>query len=81
MSLDSIVYASLSGHSAETTAQALPVVSLEQIYGAITYYFAYRDDIDRYLGKRRQDVAAARQADPMFYQKLTEAKKRTSSAR
>lgn len=80
VSLDYIVYAFLEGQSAETIAQAFPVVTLEQVYGAITYYLAHRDDIDRYLRRRRRDFAAARQTardvDPMFYQKLAEARKR-----
>ena len=79
VSLDSIVYAFLSGQSAEALAQAFPVLSLEQVYGAITYYLAHRDDIDRYLEHRRQDFAATRQAardaDPMFYQKLAVARR------
>src|SRR5437879_13661809 len=85
VSLDSIVYAFLSGQSAEAIAQAFPVLNLEQVYGAITYYLAHRDDIDRYLQNRRQDFDAARQAardaDPMFYQKLTDAKTRTPVTR
>src|SRR5438132_7353787 len=71
VSLDSIVCAFLSGHPAEAIAQAFPVLSLEQVYGAITYYLAHRDDIDRYLDSRRQNFAAAREsardADPMWY--------------
>lgn len=85
VSLDSIVYAFLEGHSAEAIAQAFPVLSLEQVYGAITYYLAHRDDVDQYLERRRQDFAAARQAardaDPMFYERLAEAKKQSGSAR
>jgi uncharacterized protein (DUF433 family) len=81
VSLDSIVCAFLSGQSAEAIAQAFPVLSLEQVYGAITYYLAHRDRIDAYLASRRSDVAAAREAarhaDPMFYQKLAEARKHT----
>lgn len=81
VSLDSIVYAFLDGQSAEAIAQAFPVLTLEQVYGAITYYLAHRDEVDRYLESRRKDFAAARQAardaDPMFYQKLAEAKKQT----
>jgi len=79
VSLDSIVYAYLSGQSAEAIAQAFPVLNLEQVYGAVTYYLAHRDDIDRYVQGPQQDFDAARQAardaDPMFYQKLTDAKK------
>jgi uncharacterized protein (DUF433 family) len=85
VSLDSVVYAFLDGQSAETIAQAFPVLTLEQVYGAITYYLAHRDDIDRYLQTRRQDFSAARQAardaDPMFYQKLADAKKQTPLTR
>lgn len=85
VSLDSIVYAFLDGQSAEAIAQAFPVLTLEQVYGAIAYYLAHRDEVDRYLETRRQDFAAARQAardaDPMFYQKLAEAKKQTPLTR
>jgi uncharacterized protein (DUF433 family) len=38
VSLDSIVYGFLSGQSAESLAQAFPVLTLEQVYGAITFY-------------------------------------------
>lgn len=80
VSLDSIVYTFLDGHSAEAIAQAFPVLTLEQVYGAITYYLAHRDEVDRYLAGRRQDFGAARQsardADPMFYQKLADARKK-----
>jgi uncharacterized protein (DUF433 family) len=79
VSLDSIVYAFLSGQSAESIAQAFPVLTLEQVYGAITFYLGHRDELDRYLDARRQDFErtreAARDADPMFYQKLADAKK------
>jgi uncharacterized protein (DUF433 family) len=85
VSLDSIVYAFLDGQSAEATAQAFPPLTLERVYGAITYYLAHRDELDHYLEARRKDFAAARQAardaDPMFYQKLAEAKKQTPLAR
>ena len=50
--LDSIVTAFQQGHSAETIQQQYPALSLEQVYGAITYYLAYSDDVDEYL--RRQ---------------------------
>jgi uncharacterized protein (DUF433 family) len=85
VSLDSVVYAFLEGQSAEAIAQAFPVLALEQVYGAITYYLAHRDEIDRYFEGRREDFAAARQAardaDPTFCQKLAEAKKQTPLTR
>lgn len=85
VSLDSIVHSFLSGQSAESIAQAFPVLALGQVYGAITYYLAHRDEVDRYLDGRRQGYEAqregARKADPMFYQKLAGAKRQTPLAR
>jgi uncharacterized protein (DUF433 family) len=85
VSLDSIAYAFLGGQSAESIAQAFPVLTLEQAYGAIAFYLAHRNDVDRYLEAERQDFeskrAAARAADPMFYQKLADARKRTPRIR
>jgi uncharacterized protein (DUF433 family) len=49
VSLDSIVYAFLDGHTAESIQQSFPLLTLEQVYGAITYYLAHREDIDAYL--------------------------------
>lgn len=85
VSLDSIVYGFLAGQSAESIAQAFPVLALEQVYGAIAFYLAHRDDVADYLEARRRDFDAkrdaARDADPMFYQKLADAKKQTPLAR
>src|SRR5437667_10996946 len=84
VSLDSIVYAFLAGQSAEAIAQAFPVLSLEQVYGAITYYLAHRDELDRYLEARQEDFEsrrnAARHADPMFVQKIADAKRKSPLA-
>jgi len=78
VSLDSIVYALRSGQSPEAIAQAFPVLTLEHVNGAITYYLAHREDVDQYLESRRHDFAATRQAardaDPMFHQKLAQAR-------
>lgn len=50
VSLDSVVYAFLDGLSPETiVAECFPVLSLEQVYGAIAYYLANRAEIDLYL--------------------------------
>ena len=85
VSLDSIVFAFVSGQSAESIAQSFPVLTLEHVYGAITFYLAHREEIDRYLDAQQKDYeakrAAARTADPMFYQKLADAKRQTPLAR
>ena len=76
VSLDSIVHAWWAGQSAETIAQSFPGLTLEQIYGAITFYLAHKEEIDRYLEQQRADYEAKRQAardtDPMFYQKMAD---------
>lgn len=79
VSLDSIVHSFLSGQSAESIAQSFRALSLEQVYGAITFYLAHREQVDRYLEAQQQDYeakrAAARASDPLFYQKLADAKR------
>jgi uncharacterized protein (DUF433 family) len=85
VSLDSIVYAFISGQSAESIAQSFPVLTLEQVYGAITFYLAHREEVDRYLEAQEKDYeakrAASRAADPMFYLKLADAKRQTPIVR
>jgi uncharacterized protein (DUF433 family) len=85
VSLDSVVHAFMAGASAETIAQAFPILTLEQVYGTITFYLAHRDEVDRYLDARSDDFEAtrqaAREADPMFHQKLADAKRQTPLAR
>ena len=43
--LDSVIAAFHLGHSAETIAQQYPALSLEEVYGAITYYLANQADV------------------------------------
>lgn len=84
VSLDSIVYAFLDGQTAESIAQAFPVLTLEQVYGAIAFYLANRIEIDAHLEKGKVDFEImrrkAREADPMFYQKLADARRQMQAA-
>lgn len=50
--LDSIVAGFEQGHSAETIQQQYPSLSLEEVYGAIAYYLAHRDEVTAYLKKQ-----------------------------
>ena len=43
--LDSIVAGFEQGHSPETLQQQYPTLSLEEVYGAITYYLAHPDEV------------------------------------
>jgi uncharacterized protein (DUF433 family) len=79
VSLDSIVYAYWAGQTAEGIAQSFPVLTHEQVYGSILFYLANRSEIDKHLQKAESDFEALRQsaseADPMFYQKLADARR------
>ena len=79
VSLDSIVYAYLRGEAPESIARSFPVLKLEQIRDAISYYRSHQADVDSYLRQHDQEFEAlraqARQANPELYKKLEESKK------
>lgn len=54
VSLDSVVVAFRDGLSAEAIQQQYPVLSLEEVYGAITFYLANRDGVHIYLERQQQ---------------------------
>jgi uncharacterized protein (DUF433 family) len=85
VALDSIVYAFLDGHTAETIQQSFPVLTLEQVYGAITYYFAHHEAIETYL--REQEAAFAtlketlRRNNPQMAKRIAAIKPQRQTAR
>src|SRR5208283_583557 len=44
--LDSIVYEFRNGASPESIRQAFPILTLEQVYGAITFYLGHQEQVD-----------------------------------
>lgn len=76
VSLDSIVYDYLSGLSPESIADNFDTLSLEQVYGAVTFYLSHRDEVDRHLMQNRAKFEAlrqqARESNPVLYRKLDE---------
>ena len=54
-SLDSVIYAFLSGASPESIVQSFPLLTPEQVYGVITFYLANQELIDNYL-KEGEDI-------------------------
>lgn len=74
VSLDSVVYAFLNGESPESIAQNFPLLSLEQIYGAIAFYLANRKLIDVYLKEGEKEFEKLQQSlgekNPSLYEKL-----------
>lgn len=62
VSLDSIVYRFLEGLSPESIAtNCFPVLTLEEVYGAITYYLAHRAEVDAYLREADAQYEAFRE--------------------
>lgn len=49
ISLDSVVTAFNRGASPETIKRSFPVLSLEEVYGALIFYLANQTKIDKYL--------------------------------
>lgn len=82
ISLDSVVYAFWRGQTAESIAQSFPVLTLEQVYGTLTFYLANKLEIDAYLKAAEAELEAMRRStreqDPMFYQKLANAREQVA---
>jgi uncharacterized protein (DUF433 family) len=83
VSLDSVVYAFLRGESPEGIVESYPALSMEEVFGALSFYLAERNAIDDYLRKEKQDFEIlrqqARKANPALYAKLLDARQKTSS--
>ena len=54
VSLDSVVIPFQNGDAPESIRSQYPSLTLEQVYGAITYYLAHKPEVDEYL--RRQEI-------------------------
>ncbi len=81
VSLGSVVYAFLRGESPEGIAESFPVLTLEQIFGALTFYLAHRELVDDYLSQDRREFEIFREESrrncPALYAKLAEARRTT----
>jgi uncharacterized protein (DUF433 family) len=71
ISLDSVVYAYNRGELPEQIVQSFPLLTLEQVHGAIAFYLANREKIDEYLKNQEREFERKRQEarakDPEFY--------------
>ena len=85
VSLDSVVYAFRRGASPESIQRSFPVLTLEQIYGAIAYYLAHVEEVDKYLlageGEFEEMRRASREAHAEWYEKLDRARKEALTPR
>ena len=83
VSLDSVVQAFLRGEPPEGIAESFPALELEQNFGALTFYMANRDLVDRHLSEGVREFETLRQEarrnNPMLYAKLAEARRRSQT--
>jgi uncharacterized protein (DUF433 family) len=87
VSLDSIVHGWLSGLSPESIVDSYPVLTLEEVHGALAYYLAHQQEVDQYLlrGKaefedlRKNSSQKLREKKPLLYKKLMEEKQRKTT--
>lgn len=81
ISLDSVIYRFLEEVSPESIRQSFPLLTLEQVYGAIAFYLANRIEIDEYLATEEAAFETMPQplqtSAPILYQKLIAAKNKT----
>jgi len=85
VSLDSIVYAFQRGASPESIQRSFPVLSLEQIYGAITFYLGHQHEVKSSLRQGDADLddlrTKAREANHELHGELDAARKRHATER
>jgi uncharacterized protein (DUF433 family) len=82
ISLDSIVHAFNRGAAPESIKRSFPLLSLEEIYGAITFYLSHEHDIDAYLAQSEADLDSqsrernirARSAKPELFDRFAKAR-------
>jgi uncharacterized protein (DUF433 family) len=81
ISLDSIVHAFNRGAAPESIKRSFPLLNLEQIYGAITFYLSHEQEVDSYIEKSEKEFEAqaekmnaeARRANPELFDRLERA--------
>lgn len=78
ISLESVLFSFLDGLSPETiVSECFPVLTLEQVYGAITYYLGNRRATNAYLRNVDADFEEFQQStyDSEFSQKMAKARR------
>jgi uncharacterized protein (DUF433 family) len=78
VSLDSVVYAFRDGESPETIQQNFPSLTLEQVYGSITFYLSHQAQIDANIREGEEEM---RRLIPPLSQRKPEAFARLQRAR
>ena len=83
VSLDSIVYSFKAGESPETIRQNFPSLTLEQVYGAITFYLAHEQAVEANIAEGEAElnrsVPPLSECRPELYARLERARQEISA--
>ena len=60
VTLDTVIAAYQQGTQPEEIADEFDTLDLAEIYAVISYYLHHREEVDRYLAEREQEVEAIR---------------------
>lgn len=76
ISLASVIYEFRNGAAPESIMRSFPLLTLEEVYGAITFYLSHQAEIDVYLAEREADFEEQRRRqredDPEFFKQFDE---------
>ena len=76
--MDSVVYSIKSGDSPETIRQNFPLLTLEQVYGAIAFYLAHREEVDANIREGEEEmerlIPPLRESRPHVYARIERAR-------
>ena len=85
VSLDSVVYAYRRGASPESIQRSFPLLTLEQVHGALAFYLSHKQDVDKYLTEGEEEFEKLRQASHEkhadWYEKLRRAREEMLTTR
>lgn len=82
VSLDSLLYAFRRGAAPETIRRSFPALTLEEVYGALTFYLAHEQQVDEYLKQSEAELdAQAQQRREQFRTQNLELYERLAKAR
>lgn len=80
--LDCVVREFQEGQSPEAIRSGFPTLSLEQVYGAITFYLGHRDEVDNEMAARERVEDAFSEdhpAPPHLKKKLERARRHSQT--
>jgi uncharacterized protein (DUF433 family) len=83
ISLDSVVYAFQRGQSPESIRSSFPLLTLEEIYGAIAFYLANQDNVDKSILEDEAEFEKmrklSRENGAAWFRKMSEARSQMAS--